>query len=129
MRKFFNFSKAAFWVGLIIVVYMFAILTSETGKNYNLRSHSDELEEEINQLQSQIEELGFQIQYYKTDVYKEKLAREKLGLQKPGETVVIVPKSETQLNPTVQSTRLYTTTETQPTKSHWQQWRDFLFGS
>ena len=92
MRKVFNFSKAAFWIGLLFILYMFAILTNETGRNYQLRSKSDELEQEIAQMQSQIEELGYKVTYYRTESYQDRLAREKLGLQKPGESVVIVKK-------------------------------------
>jgi hypothetical protein len=57
MRKLFDFTRLAFWIGLGIIIYMFAILTNETGKNYNLRAKTDELDNQITQLQSQIEEL------------------------------------------------------------------------
>jgi len=130
MHKVFNFSKAAFWIGLLFLLYMFAILTNETGKNYQLRARSDELQQQIDQMQSQIQELGYQVTYYRTESYQEKLARDKLGLQKPGESVVIVKKdngksSEVQAEVVV----LKSEEEIQAGKSHWQQWRDFLFGT
>ena len=133
MRKFFDFTKAAFWIGLIFLLYMFAILTNETGKNYALRSKSDQLENQIGQLQSQIEELGYKVTYYRTDAYQEKLAREKLGLQKPGETVVIVKKDPTPVtnasSARSEQIQLMTEEQVQYSKPHWQQWREFLFGS
>ncbi len=130
MRKVFNFSKAAFWIGLIFLLYMFAILTSETGKNYQLRSKSDELEQQIEQMQSQIEELGYKVTYYRTESYQERLAREKLGMQKPGESVVIVKKDSTQnVEVPAENIKLQNKDEYEASKSHWQQWRDFLFGS
>ena len=129
MRKVFNFSKAAFWIGLIIILYMFAILTNETGRNYQLRSKSEELEAQIAQMESQIEELGYKITYYKTDSYQEKLARENLGMQKPGESVVIV-KKDSSVGTTAQTETidLKTQEEIDANKSHWQQWQDFLLG-
>ncbi len=129
MRKVFNFSKAAFWLGLILILYMFAILTNETGKNYQLRSKSEELEAQIAQMQSQIEELGYQITYYRTESFQEKLARENLGLQKPGESVVIIKKDGTSTQ-TVEAEQvdLKTQEEIDEGKSHWQQWQDFLLG-
>ncbi len=129
MRKVFNFSKAAFWIGLIIILYMFAILTNETGRNYQLRSKSEELEAQIVQMESQIEELGYKITYYKTDSYQEKLARENLGMQKPGESVVIV-KKDSSVGATTQTETidLKTQEEIDANKSHWQQWSDFLLG-
>lgn len=129
-NKVFNFSKAAFWLGLIFVLYMFAILTNETGKNYQLRARSDELEQEIVQMQSQIEELGYQVTYYRTASYQDRLARDKLGMQKPGESVVIIKKEGS--NPAEVQTKavdLKTQEEIQASKSHWQQWREFLLGS
>jgi cell division protein FtsB len=131
MRKLFDFTRIAFWIGLAIIIYMFAILTNETGKNYNLRAKTDELDNQITQLQSQIEELGYKVTYYQTSDYKEKVARDKLGLQKPGEQVVIVQKADTvalSAQP-AQQVELKTKEEIEAEQPHWQQWRDFLFGS
>ena len=114
-----------------MVLYMLAIFTTEAGKNYQLRSKSDELENQIVQMQSQIEELGYRITYYRTDAYQERLAREKLGLQKPGESVVIIKKdtaSKTS-NSSTSQLDLKTDQELQDSKPHLQQWREFLFGS
>jgi len=119
------------WVGFFVVLYMLAIFTTEAGKNYQLRSKSDELENQIVQMQSQIEELGYRITYYRTDAYQERLAREKLGLQKPGESVVIIKKdtaSKTS-NSSTSQLDLKTDQELQDSKPHLQQWREFLFGS
>ena len=130
MRKLFDFTRLAFWIGLGIIIYMFAILTNETGKNYNLRAKTDDLDNQINQLQSQIEELGYKVTYYQTSNYKEKVARDKLGMQKPGEQVVIVQKADTaeKLQPTEQ-VELKTKEQIEAEKPHWQQWREFLLGS
>ena len=130
MRKVLSFTKAAFWIGLIVILYMFAILTNETGRNYQLRSRSDELEQQIAGMQSQIEELGYKVTYYKTESYQEKLAREKLGLQKPGESVIIIKKdgvNETEVQG--ETVSLKTQEQIDAGRSHWAQWRDFLFGS
>ena len=133
MHRITSISKIVSWAGLVIVLYMLAILTSETGKNYQLRSKSDELEGQISQMQSQIEELGYKVTYYRTDAYQERLAREKLGLQKPGETVVIIKKDTASTqgdgNGEVAQLDLKTDEQLQNSKSHWQQWHEFLFGS
>ncbi len=129
MKKLFDYSKVVFWLGLLFVLYMFAILTNETGKNYQLRSRADELDREIEQLRSQIEELGYKVTYYKTDSFQERLARDKLGLQKPGEQVVIVTKDssgEKQLQ--VERIELKSPDELDSQKSNVQQWREFLLG-
>lgn len=125
MRKAFDFTKLAFWVGLLLVIYIFAILINESGKNYQLRQKADSLDADIAKLQSDIESLGYKVSYYQTDLYKEKLAREKLGLQKPGEQVIIIRDdgkgSATSGSDTSSSTPA-------DGRSNLAQWLDFLFG-
>ncbi len=132
MRKLFNYSRIIFWIGLIAAIYMFAILASETSKNYTLRARTDELQNKIDQLQGQIEQLGYKITYYKTDSYKERLAREKLGLQAPGESVVITRAQDTppdSTNSLVVPVELQSGQDTEAQKPNPQQWWDFLVGS
>lgn len=125
MRKAFDFTKLAFWIGLLLVIYIFAILINESGKNYQLRQKADSLDADIAKLQSDIESLGYKVSYYQTDLYKEKLAREKLGLQKPGEQVIIIrddgKDSATSSSDTASSTSA-------DGRSNLAQWLDFLFG-
>lgn len=133
MKKFFHYSRVVFWVGLVLVLYMFVIVATETGQNYRLRSRADELQSEIDQLKTQINQLGYKISYYKTDSYQDKLAREKLGVQAPGETVVIITSDggtkQTTAYP-LQSQVVGTTTDNGDSqKPHWQQWLDFLRGN
>lgn len=52
------------------------------------------LQHDINQLQSKNDELQRLINYFSTPEYKEREARLRLGLQKPGENVVIIPGLE-----------------------------------
>jgi cell division protein FtsB len=128
MRKLFSPSSAIFWIGLVVVIYMFAILASETSKNYQLRHRADELETQIAKLQSEIEELGFRITYYKTDTYKERLAREKLNVQAPGESVVIIKDETPEKTGEPKQIVLETDEQIESRKPNYQQWWDFLFG-
>lgn len=128
MRKFFKSSAAIFWIGLIVIIYMFAILANETGKNYQLRSRADELEGQISKLESDINELGFRITYYKTDAYKEKLARQELGVQAPGESVVVVKDDQADKKVQATTVNLKTDEQIESEKPNPQQWWDFLFG-
>ncbi len=125
MRKAFDFTKLAFWIGLLLVIYIFAILINESGKNYQLRQKADSLDADIAKLQSDIESLGYKVSYYQTDLYKEKLAREKLGLQKPGEQVIIIrddgKDSAVSSSDTLPSAQV-------DGRSNLVQWLDFLFG-
>ncbi len=110
----------------MLVIYIFAILAGESGKSYHMRQKEDELQAKISQLQADIEELGYKISYYKTDEYKEKLARDKLNMQDPGESVIIIrgksASSLSQANSIVQKEKF-------EAKSNLESWLDFLSGS
>lgn len=125
MRKAFDFTKLAFWIGLLLVIYIFAILINESGKNYQLRQKADSLDADIAKLQSDIESLGYKVSYYQTDLYKEKLAREKLGLQKPGEQVIIIRDDSKDGS---RGDSASTPGAPVDGRSNLQQWLDFLFG-
>ena len=125
VRKIFDFTRIAFWIGLVLVIYIFAVLAHESSQNYQLRLKADVLDADITKLQSDIESLGYKVAYYKTDLYQEKLAREKLNLQRPGEQVVIV-RDPDRATPTPDDS-----TPPPPesaVKTNFQQWVDFLFG-
>lgn len=126
MRGRINFSQIAFWIGLGLVLYIFFLLIGEGGKSYRLHSQADQINVEMSQLQADTELLEYKIAYYTTDAYKERLAREKLGLQFPGESVVIVRGSK----PARTTTDLRLNQVTRPVpSSNFQAWLEFLFGN
>lgn len=126
MARLFNFTKIAFWLGLVLFVVMITVVVNQGAKNYELQKRADKVEAEIASLENDKQQLSYKILYYKTDNYKEKLAREKLGLQLPGESVVIMPASQ-QTNEKVDPVAKISGTI--PTPTNFEQWLDFLFGS
>jgi cell division protein FtsB len=112
---------AGTWIGLIIALYIAYYLIITIKHNYELQKQVTGLKGQITDLQDQQTDLKYKIQYYQTDSYKEKEARAKLGLQAPGEGVVILPHSDdthvSQLSK-----------KPAPKKSNVQQWFDFLTG-
>ena len=126
MRTRINYSRIAFWLGLSLVLYIFFLLIVEGGKSYQLHDKADRINAEISQLESSTELLEYKIAYYTTDVYKERLAREKLGLQYPGESVVIVRGSKPERSTT--SLQLDQAESPVPS-SNFQAWLEFLFGN
>ena len=106
-------------LGLAAAFYLAVVLFQVVRRNYELNKQVNALNTQILSLQDEKDELNYKIQYYQTESYKEKEARAKLGLQAPGEGVIILPKkaatSATNAKPTAN-------------KSNWQQWMEFLFG-
>ncbi len=121
MKSWFNRSSLLGLVALAIIGYLSVIVFQTVKHNYDLNSQISSLQAQISQLTVQQDELKYQVEYYKTDSFKEKEARAKLGLQQPGESVIILPKTATPAQPTNQKT----TTKHQ---SNPKQWWEFLFG-
>lgn len=103
----------------ILGVYLAISLLGTIKRNYELQREISATEEKNKQLEQSNLELTYQIAYYQTDLYKDKAARAKLGLQAPGESVLILPKAEvaTSSAPSKKSKR-----------SNFAQWIDFLRG-
>ena len=110
-------------IGALIVIYLLVVLARTVKRNYDLGRQAEDLRAQITFLQDQKDALQYSIQYYGTDSYRQREARSKLGLQLPGEGVIIVPESSPGPTPEASSAG-----QTQDKKSNFQQWLDFLAG-
>lgn len=86
-------------IAVIIIGYLLVATIGVIGKNYQLQKEVDALEGEIEFLELRNNELEYEIAYYQTDAFADREARDKLGLQAPGEQVVIFPKKVPPLLP------------------------------
>lgn len=110
------------WLGIAVAIYISYYLVITVKKNYEMQQEIGKLDQQIQDLELETQKLNYQIQYYQTDSYKEKEARARLGLQAPGEGVVILPNSDdtrTQDEETQQKRK----------KSNFEQWIEFLRGN
>jgi cell division protein FtsB len=110
-------------VGGVVIVSLVISLGQTVMRNYALGQQINGLKQDIVTLQDQKETLAYNIQYYKTDSYREREARSKLGLQLPGENVVIIPRSSPEATPAPDDAK-----KTAAPRSNFQQWFDFLGG-
>ena len=130
MRKLFNYQNIIVWVFLGFVIIIFARFVSESSQNYQLRNKSDDLEIQNTRLEAQIEDLTYKVAYYKTDSYREILAREKLNVAAPGESVIIIKDDKKTSNENLPSEQIsIKSTQNLEGKSNIEQWRIFLFGN
>jgi cell division protein FtsB len=110
-------------LGALVALYVGYYLVQTVQYNYQLQQQISQLKGQISGLQTQTDSLKYQIQYYQTGSYQDKEARAKLGLQAPGEGVVILPHTD----PTAQSGST-SAPKAAPKKPNWQQWVSFLEG-
>jgi cell division protein FtsB len=107
-------------LGAMIVIYLAVVLINTVRRNYELDKQIAAAADENSLLQLQRDELSQSIVYYRTESFQERQARAKLGLQKPGENVVILPvRPAPSTEPAVKPA---------PERSNFQQWMDFLTG-
>ena len=125
--KFLTYQKTIMWVGLAFLVLIFVFVVRDNSQTYRLRQKAEQLSDENTKLETQIAELNNKVAYYNTVEYKQKIAREVLGLQAPGESVIIVPKKDT--SSSAQASSSTQSQPKEPPKSNFRAWMDFLFGS
>lgn len=89
MKKKFKLSTIVFFIIIIYGIYIFFVQTvNMTKMKAQINSYGCELQK----LKEKNQELSDQVKMSKSDTYIERLAREKLGLIKEGETPVIDKK-------------------------------------
>ena len=80
-------------VGALFILLTFGVVR-ESVRQYQLNRDIKALENEISQLEARNNDLNGLISYLHTDTYKERRARESLGLVKPGENAVVIPEKD-----------------------------------
>ncbi len=109
-------------IGAVIAVWILVSLIQTVKHNYELEKQIETLRQQIAVLQAQKDELSYNIAYYNTDSFKEKQARTRLGLQQPGENVIILP------SPTPTPDVVTEQAKAKAKRSNLRQWLDFLTG-
>jgi len=107
----------------LAVLISILLIVNSSKRILNLRTTSQQVEEseaQLENLRKDNEKLKEELKYKKSNEFAEKEIRDKLGLAKEGETVVILPKDENQQ---------VTTDNGQLTKPNWRKWRDLFFGT
>lgn len=80
-------------VGLVIL-YLFYVVGKTLYQSYQVRKEVEDLKTVITETQQNNKELSEKIIYYQSASYREKIARERMGLQKPGEDVIVILPEE-----------------------------------
>lgn len=78
--------------GILIVIILIGI-TKEVVRRMSLRQEIATLEQQIAELQAQNRSLGEYVASINTESFREREARKRLNLQRPGETLLIVPEA------------------------------------
>lgn len=108
--------------GILIVIILIGI-TKEVVRRVSLREEISTLEQQIAELQAQNRSLGEYVASINTDSFREREARKRLNLQRPGETLLIVPEA----NGASQVTSV--ASSAQPGSSNARRWWTYFFST
>jgi cell division protein FtsB len=93
-EKQFNTMRLLLIVGFLVVAYMLYKLTVSIYENYQIEKHIQEFEAKNAELQAENEAKLADFQYYTSEEYVEKVAKQNLGLINPGEQVLVIPDED-----------------------------------
>ena len=113
---------------LILAVLVSLILAvNSTNKILTFRTNAQKVKEvqlRLEKLRQENEALKKELEYKKSDKFAEEEIRNKLGLAKEGEAVVIVPETDES-----HSSLEFLTKGQSSSGRNWQKWRSLFFGS
>lgn len=123
-------SKFVLVFEVLVLVLISAALTKEMVRRYQIRSEIERLQSDVARLEKSNKDLNSLISQLNSESYKEEQARLKLGLQKPGESVVIVLGESTEGSSSFSGQTVATQQESEATQektSNPQRWWNYFF--
>jgi cell division protein FtsB len=93
-RRWFSAGRWVVLVGIVILVGLGVALSRQVMLKTRVRNEIAKLDSDIYSLERRNEELRGLIDYFDSDAYKEREARAKLNVQRPGEKVIEVVQPE-----------------------------------
>lgn len=89
-----NFTKMVIIGEFFLVSYLLYTLTVSVYKSYQIDLHIKNFETENVRIEEENRRKTEEFEYYSSDAYIEKIAKQNLGLVNPGEEVIIIPTSK-----------------------------------
>ncbi|MBI5037969.1 MAG: septum formation initiator family protein [Candidatus Kerfeldbacteria bacterium] len=119
-------SRALIIGEIIVLVVLASAVGKEIIRKYQIQHEIAALQEQAESLASTNQQLQQLITYFESDAYAEEQARLKLGLQKPGESVVTVLGAETDVASVTMAPESNTTTDGVE-QSNPRRWLNYFF--
>ncbi len=104
-------SKLVLGVEAVILILIAIALTKQVTQRYAIDRDVARLKQEYQELEKSKGDLEQLIAYFQTDEFKEEEARTKLGLSRPGESVVVLPGTSIEVQRTNQDGQSVSSTD------------------
>ena len=122
-KDILTFNNVVLFFALLLCFWWTWGAINSMSRNWALEEKLKTRELEARSLELEVQTLELEQEYYKTDEYKELMARSKAGKMLPGETMVVLPKNSSS------AIDKYSAKSMPQTEcSNFSQWLDFLFG-
>jgi uncharacterized protein YeeX (DUF496 family) len=95
--KIFN-TKILLVGAVVFLIVILSALAQEMNRRIQVQREVARLEQEVRDMDKSILEMENLNQYFRSDAYQERMAREKLNYREEGETVVLLPDEHSQVN-------------------------------
>lgn len=118
-------------VGLGAIIMISLALTQETYRRYQIQKEIEDLQTQAEKKERDNEKLKGMIEYFKTDDFQEKEAKEKLSVQKEGEKVLMVKGDQSNNEPAKPEDFVAQPPALQEkdSRSNLKKWWDYFFAS
>ena len=90
----FDMMRITLVVGFFVVAYMLYNLTVSIYEHYQIEEHIADFQERNTQLLEENQQKMDDLQYYISDEYIDKVAKQNLNLINPGEKVIVIPDED-----------------------------------
>lgn len=81
-------------LGIVLLLYFGTNISSTLYRSVQSRQRLDDMRREVRDLEKQRDQLRHRLAYQQSDRFVEQEARNKLGMARPNETVVILPEQQ-----------------------------------
>lgn len=126
-HDFFTVEHIVVVVALILcLLWTWRAITSMS-RNWELEQRLTSHQKELTLLQLEVDTLGLENEYYKSEEYQELAARQKQNKKLPGETVIYLPANSESAKVKHRDEQESPVDTTPP--SNFEQWLTFLFGA
>lgn len=90
----FDMMRITLVVGFFVVAYMLYNLTVSIYENYQIEQHIADFQERNLALKEENQQKMDDLQYYISEEYVDKIAKQNLNLINPGERVIVIPDED-----------------------------------
>ncbi len=112
------------------VLFVLVVVGGKAVQGYEMRQEARAVERRIEELKRENRRMAQELEYYLSDEYIEKLAREELGLVRPGDVAVVIVPSDSRTSPPSMQIPTPVPTATPATREipTWQRWMSLFVG-